>query len=74
MGLGLALVVDYIVYNADQPACLPALKKSLRAQGEQVLLEDFNLHYPNWNNHGRCSYHKEADGLLDIQGNKPRAI
>ena len=38
----------------------------MQKPGEHVLLGNFNLYYPLWNNKGRFSYYIAADTLLDI--------
>ena len=50
----------------DNPSSLPVLATELQQQRDRVVLGDFNLHHPNWNNHGRFSYHKESDELLEM--------
>ena len=38
----------------------------MQKPGEHILLGNFNLYYPLWNNKGRFSYYTAADILLDI--------
>ncbi len=50
--------------SADNPSSLSDIPRLIQHEGEHILLGDFNLHYPNWNNSGRFTYHREADDLI----------
>lgn len=74
---GLGLIHIHNVYNpspslvTDQnPSSLALVEVALERPGEHILLGDFNLHHPSWNNPGRFSYHREADELITMTLNK----
>ncbi len=52
--------------TTDSASTLPLLQNVLMEEGEHVLMGDFNLHHPRWNNAGRYTYHAMADQLLEI--------
>jgi len=52
--------------STDSPSTLPLLGETLKEQGEHILLGDFNLHHPSWNNAGRYTCHAMADQLLEM--------
>lgn len=45
---------------------LPAVEIALKEPGDHILLGDFNLHHPSWNNLGRHTYHALANRLIAI--------
>ena len=49
----------------EYPSTIPKIAEVLERAGEHILLGDFNLHHPTWNNLGRSIYHAAADALLD---------
>ena len=49
----------------DSPSTIPVISEVLQRPGEHILVGDFNLHHPQWNNKGRYSYHAAADMLLE---------
>ena len=54
-------------YNSQSNSrSLTEVQKKLRKPGEHIILGDFNLHHPQWNNPGRHTYHQAADELLNI--------
>lgn len=70
-------IIDLWVHNIYNPSpasyssttglsTLPVIAEALQKPGEHILLGDFNLHHPRWNNRGRFTYHIAADILLDI--------
>jgi len=60
--------------STDSPSTLPVLEEALAMDGEHVVVGDFNLHHPNWNNPGRYTYHAMADRLLELMGTKEMEI
>jgi hypothetical protein len=48
--------------NTEEP---PHVEGLLNRSGEHIVLGDFNLHHPSWNNHGRFTYHASSDALLE---------
>ncbi len=67
----------YCIYNPSpsltyegNPSCLPTVKEQLEKEGEHILLGDFNLYHPNWNNPSRFTYHKEADEVITMTMNR----
>ena len=52
--------------TSENPSSLPLVQQEIQEPGEHLLLGDFNLHHPNWNNPNRYSYHKEADTLVEL--------
>ena len=60
--------------SEDSPSTLPLLAQALRRDGEHVILGDFNLHHPMWNNQGRFSYHRMADQLIEITQDKDMTL
>ena len=55
-----------ILTNVNNPSCIPAIETQLEGAGEYILLEDFNLHYPSWNNSNRFTYYREVDIIVII--------
>jgi exonuclease III len=53
---------------------LPRIPDILGGQSEQILLGDFNLHHPVWNNIGRTTYDQEADQLLQTTRSKEMTL
>ena len=51
--------------TTDNPSRLNQARGLIQAPGEHILVGDFNLHHPNWNNPGRFTYHSEADELIE---------
>ena len=51
--------------TSEYPSTIPRIAEVLGRAGEHILLGDFNLHHPTWNNPGRSTYHAAADTLLD---------
>ena len=56
--------------SVDSPTTIPKLGEALESEGEHVVVGDFNLHHPQWNNPGRTTYHAAADTLLEMVGEK----
>ena len=52
--------------SVDCPSTLPTVKRQLTAGVKHVLLGDFNLHHPLWNDSTRTTQHASADQLLDV--------
>ena len=52
----------------ENPPILGQLARNLEKQGEHIVLGDFNLHYPLWNDPTYLPHHYIADSLLDIVG------
>ncbi len=50
--------------SAENPSSLPQILGLVQEPGEYLLLGDFNLHHPSWNNPGRFSYYREANDLI----------
>ena len=50
--------------TSENPLSLVSARELIQREGEYILLGDFNLHHPNWNNHGRYTHHHEADQLV----------
>ncbi len=50
--------------SAENPSSLLQILGLVQEPGEHLLLRDFNLHHPSWNNPGRFSYYREADDLI----------
>jgi len=68
-------VDDIWIYNIYSPSpttyklkddliIIPLIAEVLKRLGEYILLGDFNLHYPRWNNKGRSIYYAVVDVLL----------
>ena len=56
-----------ILYTSvDNLSTLPQIQDVLQKPGEYILLGDFNLHHPQWNNPGRFTYHAMADKLISL--------
>jgi exonuclease III len=51
--------------STDIPPAIPLLREAMACPGEHIIVGDFNLHHPYWNNKGRLTYHTAADYLLD---------
>ena len=43
--------------SMDSPSTLPKICKALQKPEKHILVGDFNLHHPQWNNPGRFTYH-----------------
>ena len=50
----------------DIPSILYSLKRLLEYKGKHIILGDFNLHHPLWNDPTYDKHHYIADDLLDI--------
>lgn len=50
----------------ENPSSLALAEGLIQRMGEHILLGDFNLYYPNWNNYSRYIYHAEVDRLVAI--------
>ena len=59
-----------VLITLENPSSLPLAEQKIQEPGEHLLLGDFNLHHPNWNNPNRYSYHKEADALVEFTENR----
>jgi endonuclease/exonuclease/phosphatase family metal-dependent hydrolase len=57
-----------IAANLESTDILPAIRGALSTitAVEHILLGDFNLHHPAWNNEGRMTHDDQADTLLEI--------
>ena len=56
-----------ISYNSiNSPTTLETARRGLSAEGEHILLGDFNLHHPYWCAPTRVTQHAMADRLIDI--------
>ena len=72
------LIHIYNMYNLspssygliDSPFTLSIIKEQLNAEVHYILLGDFNLHHPFWNDPLRSTHHAIADQLLEIIDNK----
>jgi len=52
--------------NVRGTQTLAKLKEALRAQGEHIVVGDFNLHHPMWAGENYHHQHAEADELIEI--------
>ena len=52
--------------SIDSPSTLPIVKHQLTTGSNHILLGDFNLHHPLWNDPSRTTQHAGADQLLNI--------
>lgn len=52
--------------TSENPSSLASARELIQREGEYILLGDFNLHHPNWNNYSRYTYHPEVDQLVAI--------
>ncbi len=52
--------------SAENPSSLLQILGLVQEPGEYLLLRDFNLYYPSWNNPGRFLYYREADDLIVV--------
>ena len=50
----------------DLPPILSTLKGLIENKGRHIILGDFNLHHPLWNDPTYDKHHYIADDLLDI--------
>ena len=60
--------VSYI--SKDSPTTISKLEEAMDEDGEHIVVEDFNLHHPLWNNPGRNTYHAMVDKLLEVIGKR----
>ena len=51
------------VYN---PSTLPQIQNALQKPGKHILLGDFSLHHPQWNNPERFTYHVMVNKLISL--------
>ena len=56
--------------SVDSLSTFSAIKKQLDVEAHHILLGDFNLHYPFWNDSLKSTHHLAADHLLEIVDNK----
>ena len=56
--------------SIDSPFILSVIKEQLNAEAHHILLENFNLHHPFWNDPLKSTYHAMADQLLEIINDK----
>lgn len=54
----------------DEEQTYRKLSTALDMPREHILLGDFNLHHPRWNNPGRTTHHDESDRLLGMIENR----
>ena len=52
--------------SIDSPSTLPIVKRQLTTGSNHILLGDFNLHHPLWNDPSRTTQYAGADQLLNI--------
>ena len=52
--------------SVDSLSTLPQIQNALQKADKHILLGDFNLHHPQWNNSGRFTYHSMADRLISL--------
>ena len=60
--------------STTSPSTIPEIAPALERPGEHILLGDFNLHHPEWNNQGRYTYHAAADQLLEATLRKEMSL
>ena len=56
--------------STDSLSTISDLTEAMEEEGEHVVMGDFNLHHPMWNNPGRFTYHAMADRLLEAMAVK----
>lgn len=56
--------------SMDSPTTILKLDEAMDEDGEHIVVGDFNLHHPLWNNPGRTTYHAMADELLEVVGKR----
>lgn len=56
--------------STDSPLTLSKICDIFQKPDEHILIRDFNLHHPQWNNPGQFTYHHAADELLAITQSK----
>lgn len=52
--------------STNSPSTIPAAKIAIEAEGEHILLGDFNLHHPYWSGPSRPTSHAAANQLLEL--------
>lgn len=60
--------------SMDSPSTLSKLEQALGKARDHVLVGDFNLHHPQWNNLGPFTYHLAADALISITQQKDMSL